>query len=187
MSAFSCVACGAEKSPCCDVAGGAKQACQDGQKCGADKMCPAAIPSGWAGEPCGTGDKKCNGKLDCNAASQTCECNAAAEWTVCSGDNTKVCAPGSGPTPGPPSTCPNWPQSAAFKPANANDVLCKLFVGNCADGDTVCAAGQFHVTKVKGAQSRSCANQTQDGQKALMSAFQGSTDPTQTSFCYRAK
>ncbi len=187
MSGFSCVTCGAEKGPCCDVSGGAKQACQDGQQCGSDHMCPAAVGPGWAGDPCGTGQQQCNGKLSCNTQKNQCECNQSAEWTVCSADNTKVCAPGSGPPPGPPSgACQGWPSSAGFKPKGPNDSLCKMFKGNCDPSDKVCAKGQFHTIQVKGQPSKACANSDAAGEAVLKSSFAGSTDPSQTNFCFVA-
>jgi hypothetical protein len=125
MSGFTCTDCGAETKVCCDVTTGA-QACQDGQICGTDNMCPAAIPSGWAGDPCGTGATKCQGELTCDPTSKNCECNQDAKWTSCSADNTKVCAPASTP-PGPPA-----PPSGKY-------------TGNCQAGQgTKCATGQFY-------------------------------------------
>lgn len=181
-TSYSCVACGDAGAPCC-ADDGKTQQCKDGQACQAN-YCPAAIPAGWAGDPCGTGDDKCQGKLTCSA-DQKCECSADSQWTVCSADNSKVCAPGDGP---PGGDCTNWPADASFKPTNSDDTLCTLFKGNC-DNTTKgnCAAGQFHMIMINGKSNDACYDSTSDG-SVLRNAIKGSsTDPSQTNFCYVTK
>lgn len=187
MSGFSCLACGDPTKPCCvpSSGDGTVKACSDGQTCGTDHMCPATVGPGWAGEPCGTGATQCNGTLACNATSNMCECNQASEWTTCSADGKSVCAPGSGPPP-PSGGCANWPTGAGFKPTGKTDPLCLMFKGSCPGTDKTCAKGQFHTIMVNGKASQSCADSNAAGQAVLKSSFAGSTDPTQTNFCYVA-
>lgn len=122
MSKLSCVACGAQKAPCCATTANGGTGCDDKQACGADHMCPAAVGPGWAGDPCGTSDPKCQGKLTCDTPNNVCICGDGSDWTQCKADNKSVCAPG---TPVPPTypPCKNPNQCAAGQGFYACDKL----------------------------------------------------------------
>lgn len=141
-STFSCTACGDAGKACCDTtsaAGAAKQACNDGSSCDqSTHLCPVKAP-GWAGDPCGTGGT-CNGKLSCNPTTKVCECVEAANWTTCTSDGSKVCAPGGGGGGIPQPDDPNKKYTQACTGTQGNGCGPNQFACWNKDGDKpICA------------------------------------------------
>ena len=191
-SSMMCLPCGISGNPCCEKGvTKTEQSCADGQQCGDNKYCPGKRGPQWAGQPCGSLPKQCNGLLTCQAdptdptKPQLCTCPAkGAEFTSCDGKDS-LCGNASS------FTCDGFPTDSTFQ-AKSGTKECTLFKAD-ADCATVtgCAPGEFGLAMLNGTKQtgmKECMKDTADGNQittALVNDFDGKV--TETNYCYIPK